>query len=53
MKKIYEITINLCGEESTIILVNPSRKFLKEGKAEYSGAKIIKVKKLNKFQKRA
>ena len=43
MKKIYEITINLCGEESTITLVNPKRKFLKEGKAEYSGAKIVKV----------
>ena len=46
MKKTYEISINLCGEESTIILVNPNRKFLKEGKAEYSGAKIIKVKRI-------
>lgn len=46
MKKIYEITISLCGEESTITLVNPNRKFLKEGKAEYSGAKVIKVKRI-------
>lgn len=46
MKKIYEITINLCGEESTITLVNPNHKFLREGEAEYSGAKIIKVKRI-------
>lgn len=46
MKKIYEITISLCGEESTIALVNPNHKFLKEGKAEYSGAKIVKIKRI-------
>ncbi len=45
-KKIYEITILCGGEEYTITLVNPNRKFLKEGKAEYSGAKIIKVKRI-------
>ena len=48
MKKIYEITISFCGKESTITLVNPHRNFLKEGKAEYSGAKIVKVKKISK-----
>lgn len=46
MKKVYEITISVCGEESTITLVNPNRKFLKEGNTEYSGAKIIKVERI-------
>lgn len=45
MKKTYKITIEMCGETSTIILTNPSRKLLKVGNTEYSGAKIIKVEK--------
>lgn len=46
MKKVYEITISFCGEESTITMVNPNRKFLKEGNTEYSGAKIIRVERI-------
>lgn len=46
MKKIYEITISFCGEESTITMINPNRKFLKVGNTEYSGAKIIKVERI-------
>lgn len=46
MKKTYNITISFCGELSTITLTNPSRKFLKVGYEEYSGAKIVKVEKV-------
>ena len=46
MKKTYEITISICGELSTLILVNPNRNLLKEGYSEYSGAKVVKVKRI-------
>ena len=46
MKKVYEITISMCGELSTITLTNPSRRFLKVGYTEYSGAKIVAVKRI-------
>jgi hypothetical protein len=46
MKKVYEITISMCGELNTITLTNPSRKFLKVGYTEYSGAKIVAVKRI-------
>lgn len=47
MKKTYEITASVCGELSTLILVNPkNRNLLKEGFTEYSGAKVIKVKRI-------
>jgi hypothetical protein len=46
MKKVYEITISMCGELNTITLTNPSRRFLKVGYTEYSGAKIVAVKRI-------
>ena len=46
MKKVYEITISMCGELDTIILTNPPRRFLKVGYTEYSGAKIVEVKRI-------
>ena len=46
MKKVYEITVMMCGEESTLTITNPPRRWLKEGYVEYSGAKIIRVKKV-------
>lgn len=46
MKKTYEITISVCGELNTIILTNPRRVFLKVGYTEYSGAKIVAVKRI-------
>ena len=38
--------ITLDGELSTLILVNPNRNLLKEGYSEYSGAKVVKVKRI-------
>lgn len=46
MKKIYKITIFVCGKVNTITLTNPPRRFLKVGYVEYSGAKIIAVKRI-------
>lgn len=46
MKKVYEITIFVCGKVDTITLTNPSRRFLKVGYTEYSGAKIVAVKRI-------
>ena len=46
MKKVYEITISMCGEVNTITLTNPPRRFLKIDYTEYSGAKIVAVKRI-------
>jgi hypothetical protein len=46
MKKTYKITIRWIDEITTIIMVNPPRKFRKVGYKEYSGAEIIAVEKI-------
>ncbi len=46
MKKTYKITIKMMDEITTVIMVNPSRKFLKVGYKEYSGAEIVAVEKI-------
>lgn len=46
MKKIYKITVSVCGELSEIIMINPPRRFLQVGYVEDSGAKIVKVERI-------
>ena len=46
MKKVYEITIATYDFTHTITMVNPSRRWLKVGNKEYSGAEIVAVKRI-------